>query len=156
MFKHGLFTLALLMVCWGFTDAQASGPSNSIKALIAEEKTTVEVYFASEHVPAALKPGAKVDLMRVNGKTATPNGKVSYATSTVAPEIEAVAFDVVKEPKTPEQAVKVGLKVTKEQAARIEKIKSQLITQRETNADGSITTVKKPVTFRLELTKQEK
>jgi outer membrane lipopolysaccharide assembly protein LptE/RlpB len=48
-----------------------------IAARGADETTTVEIYCAAEHVPTGLKEGARVNLIMVVGKTATPTGKVS-------------------------------------------------------------------------------
>ena len=118
----------------------------------AEETTTVEIYCASEHVPEGLKEGARVNLMMVVGKTATPAGKVSYSTKPVVKDIEVASVKQVDKPKEPDQAVKVELKVTTDQAAAIEKVKAQLVTT-VTTADGTTKSEKKPIPLRLEPTK---
>jgi hypothetical protein len=139
MFKQSCAILILALVLNG--------------AATGQEKATIEVYFATEHVSESLKAGAQVDLKRVSGKTVTPNGKVTYSTDTLASNIEVASITIVEKPKSPEQAVKVELRVTKDQAAKIERAKTQLVTTMETAADGRVESKKKPITFRLEQTK---
>jgi hypothetical protein len=121
----------------------------------ADETTTVEVYCASEHVPDGLKEGARVNLMQVSGKTVTPSGVVSYTTSGVAQDIEVVSVKEVDKPKVPEQAVKVELRVTKAQAAAIERAKARLVTVTEATSDGKTKSERKPIPLRLEPTKKD-
>lgn len=115
----------------------------------AIETTLVEVYCASEHVPDGMKPGARVDLMIVSGKTVTRTGKVNFNLNSVAKNMELVSINKEEKPKTPEQAVKVELRVTKAQAVAIEKIKSQFVTVIETTTDGKKKTEKRPVPLRI-------
>jgi hypothetical protein len=148
MFKQCTVALALLTV-WGVAVRGAPGPR-------ADETTTVVVYFASEHVPVGLKAGTRVDLMRVEGKSVTPSGKVSYTTNGLAQDIEVVSVTTVEKPKVPEQAVKVELRVTKADAATIEKAKARLVTVTEATSDGQTKTERRPVPLRLEPTKPGK
>jgi hypothetical protein len=141
MFRQCTLALALLAVC-GLT---AQG---------ADETTKVEVYCASEHVPDGLKADARVDLMQVLGKTVTATGKVSYTMTGVAQDIEVVSVNSVEKPKTPEQAVKVELRVTKAQAGPIERAKARVVTVTEATSDGQTKTEKKPVPLRLEPTQK--
>jgi hypothetical protein len=114
------------------------------------------VYCAAEHVPDGLKPGARVDLMQVVGKTVTPSGKVSYSMSGLAQGIEVVSVTTVEKPKVPDQAVKVELRVTKFQAAVIERAKARLVTVIEATSGGQTKRERKPIPLRLEPTKAEK
>jgi hypothetical protein len=115
----------------------------------AEEKTKVEVAFAAEHVPADLKAGARVDLLRVDGKTAAGR-MVLYRTAVVVPNVEVASVTRAEKPKEPEQAVKVELLATKEQAALIEKAKRALVTVVENRPGAPPETKRRPVTLRLE------
>jgi hypothetical protein len=146
MLKIRPLVLALLAVGYGDAVAAARG---------AEETTTVEVYVATEHSPEGLKAGAKVNLLSVNGKTVIPNGKVHYRTSTLAADVEVASVTQVEKPNSPAEAVKVELKVTKDQAAKIEMAKAHRVTVVERSPDGP-KTEKRPLTFRLEPTKADK
>jgi hypothetical protein len=141
MVRQRFVALALAAACF------APGPASAQRA---EEKVKVEVAFAAEHVPADLKAGARVDLQRVDGKTAT--GKVVlYRTAIVVPDIEVASVTrAAEKPKDPEQAVKVELLATKEQAALIEKAKRALVTVVETRPGAPPETQRRPVTLRLE------
>jgi hypothetical protein len=141
MTRHGFACLALAALCSAPGAAAGQG---------AEEKTKVEVSLASEHVPADLKAGARVDLLRVDGKTAAGR-VVLYRTTTVVPNIEVASVTrAAEKPKEPEQAVKVELLATKEQAALIEKAKRTLVTVVETRPGAPPETKRRPVTLRLE------
>ena len=142
MFKPFALALAVVTIC-GF-------------AVRADDTITVEIYCATEHVPAGLKAGNHVDLFKVSGKTVTPAGKVSYTTNGMAQNIELVSVTAVENPKTPEEAVKVELRVTKGLAAAIDKVKKQLVSVTEATSDGQSKTQAKPIPFRLELTKAQK
>jgi hypothetical protein len=142
MSKQCAVALALLTVCGA--------------AVRADETATVEVYCASEHVPGGLKAGTRVDLMRVDGKSVTPSGKVSYSTTGLAQDIEVVSVTAMEKPKVPERAVKVELRVTKAQAAVIERAKARLVTVTEATSDGKTKTERRPVLLRLEPTKSER
>jgi hypothetical protein len=153
VFKQGSIILALLIGCCSAAVVQGKG----LPSPVDDEKTTVTVYFATEHVPEGLKAGAKMHLLSVNGKTVIPSGKVSYSTSVVVPEVEVASVTPVEKPKDPEQAVKVELSVTKDQAAKIERFKAMLVTRVERKAGGGgAETKKKPITFRLMPIKEEK
>jgi hypothetical protein len=142
MFKQFSIALALVTVCG--------------VAARADETTTLDVYFATEHVPAGLKAGNRVDLMKVMGKTVTPAGKVSYTTNPLADNIEVVSVTMVPNPKTPEEAVKVELRVIKGQAAAIQTAMTKLVTVTEATSDGKTKTVSKPIPLRLEPAKAQK
>lgn len=125
-------------------------------AVRAGETTTVEIYCATENVPDGLKVGSRVDLMRVDGKTVTPAGKVSYTTTSLAQDIEVVSAKAMEKPKSPYLAVKVELRVTKAQAMLIERTKARFVTVTEATSDGQTKTERRPVPLRLELTGSEK
>jgi len=72
------------------------------------------------------------------------------------PEATAVSVVNVEKPKSPEQAVKVQLQTTKEQAGLIERVKAQFVATYETTGDGRAEMKKTPVTLRLEFPKPEK
>lgn len=120
----------------------------------ADDNVTVQIFLAKEHAPVNLKPGDKVNLSRVNGKTSTAGGKVSYITAVLVSEAKVTAVETIAQPASPEQAVKVELAVTKTQAATIERVKKQLVTVREANSNGTVETKKIPVPLRLELIKK--
>lgn len=123
----------------------------SIGAVVsADDNVTVEIFLAKEHVPNDLKKGDKVRVLRVNSKTATSTGIVSYSTGVVAADAIVASVKAEEKPPTPEQAFKVEVNVTKTQAAAIERVKKQLVTVHETNGNGTVETKKVPVTMRLE------
>jgi len=142
MCRESLIVLAYLTFSYGLAFAQ--------------EKTKVELYFASENVVAGLKAGNRVDLKRLAGRSITPSGKISVVTNTIALDLEVASISQIEKPKSPEQAVKVELKATKIQAARIERAKAQLVTIMETDSDGTVKTTMKPVTLLLDLTEEKK
>lgn len=145
MGKFSSLLLAVLTLCVGGTVARAE-----------EEKTTVEVFFAVEYVPAGLKPGARVDLQHVTGRSMTRDGKVALSTSVVTQDLEVVSVTPVEKPQSPQQAIKVTLTATKAQAAKIERFKTILVTAMERLPNGQTETKKVPLTFCLELSKGEK
>lgn len=122
----------------------------------ADEAVTIELYCASEHVPDGLKAGVRIDLMQVVGKTVTGGGKVSYSMTGVVGDVAVVSVKSVQKPKTPEQAVKVELRVTKAQAAVIEKAKVRLVNVTVATSDGDVKTERRTIPFRLELIKPKK
>lgn len=142
MFKSCLLIPAILFIGTGIA--------------VAQDKSTVEVQLASENVPEGLKAGAKVDLKMITGKTVTATGKASIITNTLVADIEVAAVTKVEKPKSPEQAIKVELRVTKEQAAKIENVKKQTVTTMVTKPGGGRETVQMPVPLRIEMSKPEK
>lgn len=150
MFNLRLVILAQLAICTLDYAERAAVPTAT-----AEEKTTIEVFFATEHVPAILKAGDLVDLRSVKAKNVTGTGRVTYVTSVVTEGIEIASITPVKEPKMPEEAVKVELRVTKSQAMTIEKAKAQLVRTVERTPDGKFETRVKPLPFRLEPSKPD-
>lgn len=145
-----LFTGCLVAV------ASFQGKLATSTACGAEDETTVEVSLAAEHAPQGLKTGDKVDLMRVDGKAVSRTGKVSYTTVILAQELEVAAVTRVDKPKSPEEAIKVELRVNQDQAATIERTKAQRVTTVVTTSDGGRKTEKRPVTLRLELAESDK
>ncbi len=125
----------------------------TVHVTYAEDETKVEVSFAVENVPSNLKPGAKVDLKRIDARSVTGSGQVAVTTTVIAQSLVVDSVDVTDKPKSPEEAVKVGLRVTKKQAAMIEKLKALRITVRESDSAGNFKTSKKPVPLMLELSK---
>jgi hypothetical protein len=120
------------------------------------ERTKVEPSLAAEHVPNGLKAGTRVDLNMVTATTIRANGFVAYSTTALAPDVEVTSVTKLEKPKAPEEAVKVELLVTKEQAARIEKAKAQLVTVVERVPGGKPKTTQKSVPLRLEVPKPDK
>jgi hypothetical protein len=145
--KYFILSLVLLVICSGAAVAQDNSTWMFVTA--AEDKVNVEVWLATEHVPADEKAGMVVDLSRVQGKTQTGTGLVSYSTAVVTRGCEVVSVLHADKPKEPEQAVKVELSVTKGQAKLIEAVKSRLVTVVESEGGKSETT-RKPATLRLE------
>jgi hypothetical protein len=131
--------LLALALCCGSSSAQP-------------EKVKVEVPFATEHVPDGVKAGAKVNLTWVVSKT-TAGRLANYRTAPVVPDVEVAAITKVEKPTTPEEAVKVDFLVTKEQADTIKMFKEKLVTRVERQPGQPPVTVKKPLTFRIEVPK---
>lgn len=150
-----LTLLALLVLC-PIAAAQEKKPTESPKADAISGKAVVEVFLSTEHSPAGLKAADKVILMRVNGKSVTRKGKVAYTCAVVVPEAMVVGVVNVEKPMEPEQAVKVKLQTTKEQAALVERVKVQFVDTYETTGDGRSEMKKTPVTLRLEFSKSDK
>jgi hypothetical protein len=132
-------TILALVLCCGSSSAQ-------------QEKVKVEVPFAMEHVPDGVKAGAKVNLTYVVSKT-TAGRLTNYRTAPVVPDVEVAAIIKVEKPTTPEEAVKVEFLVTKEQADKIKMFKEKLITRVEREPGQPPVTVKKPLTFRIDVPK---
>jgi hypothetical protein len=141
MFKRFVVALAAVTVCG--------------LAARADDTTTLDVYFATEHVPVGLKAGNRVDLMKVMGKTVTPAGKVNYTAGGLAQNLEVVSVAPVPNPKTPEEAVKVELRVTNTQAKAIQAVMAKLVSVTEATSDGQTKTVSKAIPLRLEPAKLE-
>jgi hypothetical protein len=150
MFRTRSALLVLLALSIGTAVALGRGSPDPAPPPGAEDKVTVELPFATEHVPAGLKAGAKVVLHRVDGRSTTPAGEASLTTVVLVPKCEVASVTPVDKPATPEQAVKVGLRVTKAQAAVVERHKARRVSSREMAADGSVKEEQRPVTFRLE------
>jgi hypothetical protein len=132
-------TLLALALCCGSSSAQP-------------EKVKVEVPFATEHVPDGVQAGAKVNLTYVVSKIA--GGRLTYyRTAPVIPDVEVAAITKVEKPTTPEEAVKVEFLVTKEQADTIKMFKEKLVTRVERQPGQPSVNVKKPLTFRIEMSK---
>jgi hypothetical protein len=142
------------LLCCSLAAGQDNPPKHAPNPA-APGKAVVDVYLSTEHAPTGLKTGDKVMLMRVNGKSVTPKGKTAYACAVVVPEAVVVGVVDVEKPKSPEQAIKVQLQTTKDQAKQIERIKVQVVTTYE-SIDGHTEAKKTPVTLRIELPKPEK
>ncbi len=120
-----------------------------------EEMTKVSVSFAAENVPAEVKAGSQVQLMRVTGRTMTATGNASETKSPVVSGLcEVLSVEQVEKPADPDQAVKVEFKVTKTMAARIEEAKAQKVTVVE-RAGGNVVRKQKTLPMHLELPKEE-
>lgn len=143
-------------MCKQFTVALAFLTFCGVAARGADETTKVEAYFAVEHVPEGLKAGARVDLMMVVGKTTTATGIVRYSTNGVAKDVEVVSITEIRNPKTAEQAVKVELKATEDQAAKIKRVQARFVNVTVATSDGQTRSERKPIPLRLEPTKTEK
>jgi len=148
------YQFSLLLLLGATVVAQDKSPTDAPKPG-APGKAVVDVYLAAEHAPTGLKSGDKVVVLRVNGKTVTRKGRVAYTCAVVVPEATAVGVVNVEKPKSPEQAVKVQLQTTKDQAALIERVKTQTVTTYETSSDGRAEARKSPVTLRLEFPKEQ-
>jgi hypothetical protein len=123
---------------------------------VADDKTTVEVFFAAENVPEGLKVGDKVDLKAITGKSVTGTGVTSLTTMNVVQNIEVASIAKVEKPKSPEEALKVEVRATKEQAEKIERFKKQMVTTVVRNPGGAPEQKRMPIPLRLELSKGEK
>ena len=119
------------------------------------EKAKVEVALAAQHVPEGLKAGSRADLLMVLSTIVAPSGLTSMRTAPLAAAAEVLSVKREEKPADPLKAVVVELRVTKEQAAKIEKIKTHLVTVVE-RKDGKIHKTKRPVLLRLELAKPAK
>jgi hypothetical protein len=137
--KPFCLTLLALALCCSSSSAQP-------------EKVKIEVPFATEHVPDGVKVGAKVNLTNVASKI-TAGAKTIYRTATIVPDVEVAAITKVEKPTTPEEAVKVEFLVTKEQADKIKMFKEKLVTRVERQPGQAPVSVKKPLTFRIEIPK---
>lgn len=117
----------------------------------AGPKANVTVYLAAEHAPDGLKAGLRANLVMVTGSARTGK-KVIYMTKPVAEGVEVVSVKREKKPASPDKAVLVELKATKDQADKIEKVKAAIVTITEPGG----TVRKGPVPLRLELPKAGK
>ncbi len=142
-----MLQIALMVLSWLMM------PGNVAVGFADDETSTVEVYFARENVPAEVKTGSRVHLLRLDGRTVTRTGKVSQTTTILASNVVAESVTMVEKPASPEQAVKVVLRVKKNQLRTVERAKTQMVTVMETDSDGNRKTVKKPVTLLLEISK---
>src|SRR5262249_43557863 len=129
----------------------------TISAAATEEKVEaakvkVEVHLSAEHAPEAIKVKSRVDLVYVKSAIKTRTGKAKYMTAPLAKDAEVASIKREKNPADPAKAVRVELLVTKEQAARIEKMKKRVVTVVESEG-GKAVTKKRPVPLRLELAK---
>jgi len=123
----------------------------------AIDQAKVEITLSSEHSPEKLKAGDRVHIKRVNGMTVTKTGLKNYTTATVVKNAEVVSVIPIEKPKSPDEALKVVLKVPEAQAARLEKMKSALATVFESKPGGGKGEMKKkPVILRLELSNPNK
>jgi hypothetical protein len=119
-----------------------------------EDKVKVEIHLSAEHAPEAIKANARADLVYVKSSTKIP-GKVMYNTTPIAKGVEVVSVKREQKSADPNKAVLVELRVAKEQAARIEKMKKHVVTVVEREG-GKTVTKKRPVTLRLEPASQAK
>jgi hypothetical protein len=146
VFRFVFATLSVAALCSGAGTAQERKPAG------ADGPVTVEVTLAPEHVPEGLKPGARADLVTVTGKTVARGGQVRYVTSGLARDVEVAAVARPERPADPERPVRVELRVTREQAALVDKAKKKLVNVTETPPGGGAPETKqKPVQLRLEL-----
>ncbi len=132
-----MLQIALMVLSWLMM------PGNVAVGFADDETSTVEVYFARENVPAEVKTGSRVHLLRLDGRTVTRTGKVSQTTTILASNVVAESVTMVEKPASPEQAVKVVLRVKKIQLRTVERAKTQMVTVMETDSDGNRKTVKK-------------
>src|SRR5262249_55167813 len=80
----------------------------------AEPPPTVKVYLAAEHAPEGLKAGSKANLVMVTGSVVLKGRKPFYKTTPVAEGVEVVSVKREKKPESPDKAVLVELKATKD------------------------------------------
>jgi hypothetical protein len=119
-----------------------------------EASVKVEVAVAAEHVSKDLKAGAKVDLERVKAKIGS-GATAEYQIVTVFRDLEVVG---VTRPEKPSETgtVKVELKVSGDQAKRIDSLKTEVGPYEERVSGKPATVVQKPAVLRLEeMTKVE-
>jgi hypothetical protein len=148
--------LTLVTVAIGAGHAQDKGPQAQDKATPGYTAVKVELALATVHVPKGLKAGMKVDLKHVTSATVAPNGLAAYSTVLVVEGLEVVSVTQVEKPADPEQAVKVEVKGTKQQAEKVEAIKARRVNVSERRADGTVGSTRRPPTLRLELSKADK
>jgi hypothetical protein len=74
----------------------------------------------------------------------------------VVQNIEVASIAKVEKPKSPEEALKVEVRATKEQAEKIERFKKQMVTTVVRNPGGAPEQKRMPIPLRLELSKGEK
>jgi RNA polymerase sigma factor (sigma-70 family) len=129
-------------------DPVAQRQTDQAKPGQAEPLVKVEVAVATAHLPEDLKAGARVDLQYVKAVMHYGTGKVVYDAPTVVAGIEVVSVTRLEKPMDPDRAVKVELRVTKEQAARIDKEKQRLVDWSEPGPGRTKKTVKKLVPLR--------
>ncbi len=144
------------LLALGLFLAPAVACTSSNQSKSDDEKAKVEIFLATEHVPAGLKAGAIVNLHSVSGKVVTRRGQVHYTTNLITKGCEVVSSTPIDKPKDSEQAVKVELRVTIYQSSLIEATKKRLVTVIETTSGRKKETVQKPVTLRLEMPPAEK
>jgi uncharacterized protein (TIGR03067 family) len=113
-----------------------------------EDKVKVQVSFSAQHVPAELKAGSRADLVMVVSMMIAPSGLTNMRTAPVAAATEVVSVKREETSADPLKAVQVELRVTKEQAEKIEKIKERRVKVRER---GSGVLKEVPIPLRLEL-----
>jgi hypothetical protein len=130
-------------------------PAHAAQEKAPEARVKVEVHLAAEHAPEAIKANTRADLVYVASTTKFGTGRVVHNTRPIARDVEVVSVKREKKPADPARAVLVELRVTKEQAAKIEKMKTLLVTVVESEG-GKPVTKKRPVTLRLEPAKRAK
>jgi hypothetical protein len=118
------------------------------------DKATVEIHLAKEHVPDGIKAGAQANLVTVRSSAKTKKGTFIFATAPLAEAVEVVKISPVEKQDDPSKAFVAVLRVSKAQAAKIEKMKATMVTVAQTGPAGETVTVQRPVTLRLEATKQ--
>lgn len=150
MFKKWAVPVSVLILTCGVAAGQPQSPPRPPESQNKDETSTIEVFLSAEHLASNLKAGAKANLLIVLGKTVAPNGKVAYSTSTLAPGVEIASIAKVEKPKSPEQAIKVELRVAKDQAAKVERATSRLVNTVESTPGAQPERKQKPVTLRLE------
>lgn len=123
----------------GRTGVQSASPQPG------DERATVELNFAKQHVPEKLAAGDKLILHYVTSMARTRTGIETYSTVIVAKNVEAKEIKRTEKPDDPEKAVTVKLLVSADDAAKIERLKKA-----EVNVYENGTTKKKPLTWRLE------
>jgi hypothetical protein len=116
----------------------------------------VEIHLSAEHAPEAVKANTRADLMYVVSSAKSKAGKVAYSTKRLFDDLEVVSVKREEKPANPDKAVLVELQVTKERAAKIEKLKTQEVLIAESVGKGKPTTKRRPVPLRLEPAKPAK
>ena len=140
--SRSLIALALSFAA-SLCTAQDKAPDTRVK---------VEVLLTAEHAPESMKAGSRADLVIVLSSVKTKAGKARYSTKPLAPGAEVASVKRAEgKAGDPGSAVTVELLVTKEQATKVEKVKTQTVTI----AEGGRTT-ERPVPLRLEPAKPAK
>ncbi len=141
MWRRTISTVLVFAMLCGGTFAQEKAVPGKVK---------VAIQLAAEHAPEAVKANNRANLMFVVSSVKSRTGKVVYSTKRVFDGVEVVSVKREAKPADPEKAVFVELQVTREQAEKIEKLKSQFVTISGTDDSGKRFTKMRPVPLRLE------
>jgi hypothetical protein len=139
--------IATIIISLGLASEAAQGMGGD-----ASPSQVVDIMLAAEHIPEGLKSGDKINLKIVTGKAGTGKRSI-YMTQNMATGLEVKRVSILEKPDEHGRSIRVELTVTSAQAKTLEKAKAQVITVIETVPGEGTTTGRKPVPFRIELSK---